>query len=362
MFSLIVLSLMLVSVLSLSAVSVSEKKSSFSTEQSSRAFQVADSGVEFVLKKIYKEYKGGIKPQHRLADFFTCSGGVVTKTFSSGTAMISFYDGSGGVLSCTDNDWRIKVARVKSVGSANNTTRVVEAGVAPPDDTVGHWEFDETSGSATIDSSESGNNGSWGGSNVGFTTRTRTSPASPGNAFSFAGTNGGGSINLEDDNDAGAFNFESDITGSAWIRTSTNGRGILQYQHGTPLIYMQVGATTAGGNANKFVIYLRTESNNLNVVSSDAVVTDGTWRFVAFTRNIADAKIRLYINGVLDKEVPISATDKQKIDTASGSGNHFIGDITNGGNYEFNGAIDDVRVYNRALSTAEILALYNATK
>jgi len=32
------------------------------------------------------------------------------------------------------------------------------------------------------------------------------------------------------------------------------------------------------------------------------------------------------------------------------------------GEYYFNGLIDEVRVYNRALSAAEIMAIYNATK
>ena len=43
--------------------------------------------------------------------------------------------------------------------------------------------------------------------------------------------------------------------------------------------------------------------------------------------------------------------------------NDVIGGATSANmNYEFNGLIDDVRVYNRALSAAEIQALYNAEK
>src|SRR3990167_8615687 len=82
-FSLIVLAFMLVSALSIATVSVTEKRASLSTEKSSRSFQVADSGVEIMLQKIYKggfetsfvyllkhNFDSGIGHLERTAGFF----------------------------------------------------------------------------------------------------------------------------------------------------------------------------------------------------------------------------------------------------------------------------------------------------
>lgn len=137
-FSLIVLSFMLISALSVATVSVTEKRASFSTERSSRSFQVADSGVEIILQKIYK---GGYATLNDLADSFTPTGSVdcntngeIGTTLYSGSYNISFYDNDGVKLTnsiCGDALWRGKVVKIKSEGTSGNTTRAVEVGVEP---------------------------------------------------------------------------------------------------------------------------------------------------------------------------------------------------------------------------------------
>lgn len=126
-FSLVILSFMLISALSIAAVSVSEKKSSFSTEKSSRSFQVADSGVEIILQKIYK---GGFDSSP-LSALGSCSNGEISATLNSSTYKISFYDNSDiRLTSCSDTSWRSKVVKIKSEGLSGNTTRAVEVAVA----------------------------------------------------------------------------------------------------------------------------------------------------------------------------------------------------------------------------------------
>lgn len=148
-----------------------------------------------------------------------------------------------------------------------------------------------------------------------------------------------------------AFNFSGDITGVAWIKTSTNGRMIFDYQNGNPLIYMSVGATTAGGAANKFVVYLRTNGGGVAVFSSNKTVTDGVWHQVAFVRSAVTGKVKLFIDGALDST--FAYADGGSINTSGGG--HYIGGA--GGSF-FSGDIDDVRMYSRALGTAEIAKLY----
>ena len=127
-FSLIVLAFMHVSALSIATVSVTEKRASLSTEKSSRSFQVADSGVEIMLQKIYK---GGFETSS-LSALGTCDNGEISDTLNSGTYTISFYDsGNTKLTDCDDAAWRSKVAKIRSAGVSGNTTRAVEVGVMP---------------------------------------------------------------------------------------------------------------------------------------------------------------------------------------------------------------------------------------
>lgn len=132
-FSLIILAFMLISALSVATVSVTEKRASFSTEKSSRSFQVADSGVEFILQKIYK---GNYNTLDDLATALgtTCDAqGEIGAPLNSGSYNISFYDNAGVKFTgsdCNDLTWRDRVVRIKSEGTSGNTTRAVEVGVA----------------------------------------------------------------------------------------------------------------------------------------------------------------------------------------------------------------------------------------
>ncbi|OGI14266.1 MAG: hypothetical protein A3E38_03125 [Candidatus Moranbacteria bacterium RIFCSPHIGHO2_12_FULL_54_9] len=132
-FSLIVLSFLLVSALSVATVVMTEKKAALSTDKSNRAFQVADSGVESMLQKIYKN---DFATLNELAASLgtTCNGstGEISVPLSSGTYTISFYDNEnikfdGG--DCSDDEWRDRVVKIKSEGVSNNTTRAIEVSV-----------------------------------------------------------------------------------------------------------------------------------------------------------------------------------------------------------------------------------------
>ncbi|EKE28875.1 MAG: hypothetical protein ACD_3C00001G0016 [uncultured bacterium (gcode 4)] len=77
------------------------------------------------------------------------------------------------------------------------------------------------------------------------------------------------------------------------------------------------------------------------------------WHFVTLTRK--NFKVNLYVNGILNA----SSINNANI----GSAKNFS--IGNGSDYTseaFLGTIDEVRVYNRAISDTEVLASYNANK
>lgn len=80
------------------------------------------------------------------------------------------------------------------------------------------------------------------------------------------------------------------------------------------------------------------------------------WRHLAAVFNDDADTFKLYLNGV---EVGSYATS-QSISYAGLGGNTVIGRHGNGQtSYDFNGKIDDVRIYTRALCPAEILDIYN---
>jgi hypothetical protein len=131
-FSLVVLSFLLVAALSVAVVSVTERRGSIATDRSNRSFQVADSGAEIVLQKIYKGNSSDLMALASAVGGTTiCNSGVISGSTSSGDYKISLYDDTGNQLTnCTDQTWRDQVARLKSEGTSGNTVRAVEVAVA----------------------------------------------------------------------------------------------------------------------------------------------------------------------------------------------------------------------------------------
>ncbi|MBP9751907.1 MAG: LamG domain-containing protein [Candidatus Moranbacteria bacterium] len=231
--------------------------------------------------------------------------------------------------------------------SADEVVKLYKTTMPDDPDTglVGYWPFNgpDIAGTTAYDRSGKGNTGT-------LTNGPTRAIGKIGQGMSFDGSDDYVALGTT----STAFNFANNLSASAWIKTATNGKLILEYQNSTPLVYMSVGPTTAGGTANKFVVYLRTNSGSVAVFSSAQSVTDNAWHHVAFTRDTAAQKVRFYIDGSFDSE--ISYTDTGAIDT-SGASSHRIGGT---GSYYFNGSIDEVRVFNRALTQTEITALYNA--
>jgi hypothetical protein len=83
---------------------------------------------------------------------------------------------------------------------------------------------------------------------------------------------------------------------------------------------------------------------------------DNTWHFVASV--VDDAALRLYFDG---REICSKANGEPLTYTA---GTYlWVGRDGNGGmNSDFDGSLDDVRVYNRALSPTEMTALFRGDR
>ena len=136
---------------------------------------------------------------------------------------------------------------------------------------------------------------------------------------------------------------------SAWIRTSDH--GVIAYYGGTSQNGSRWCFRTQGNNGLSGTI--RIEVDNGYIVGS-TVVTDNQWHHVCVVLPNGQTNIDqalLYVDGQLESN---SAQKSQTINTASF--NDFkIGNDNN--NRYFEGLIDDLRFYSRALSIDEINAL-----
>lgn len=169
-----------------------------------------------------------------------------------------------------------------------------------------------------------------------------------GGGLSFNG--GGAYVSM---GDVDAMDGLSQITASAWIRTSAAGEKHILDKSGCD------GASGGGpfelgtgffveGKAT-FVIYRASGASTFEKVDSTTTVTDGAWHHVAGVYD--GSSVRIYVDGVL------SGTTMAPGITMPGNSNAFeLGGRCNGYAYPWNGSIDDVRIYGRALSAAEVQA------
>jgi hypothetical protein len=88
------------------------------------------------------------------------------------------------------------------------------------------------------------------------------------------------------------------------------------------------------------------------------MVTFGTWHNVVLRYNENTAMLDGFIDGVLSTS---STTGNRNSPVSLGRNLYYLfGDLNSSWEYGyFGGSIDDIRIYNRALSAAEVLALYN---
>ena len=201
------------------------------------------------------------------------------------------------------------------------------------DGLVGYWKLDEGSGNFA-DSSGNGN----AGTEAGTLSRGQTGKVNKAVGF---GTN-----NYITIADSSSLDITGNLTMSAWVKPVdyTNYRGIFQEYANTDYVYQSYGMFT-----DQSGIKIIVEGTQLN---PSAIPALNEWHHVVGTYD--GSNVRLYIDGSLS-----SSTSKTGSVTSHAT-DSYIGRFT--GRLDFNGSLDDIRIYNRAFSAAEVQALYNANK
>ena len=216
---------------------------------------------------------------------------------------------------------------------------------------IAYWKFDEGSGTVATDSSGNLLNGKIVGPVY--------STGKYGNALSFDGLDDYATIK-----GAAAFDNLASMTISAWVKPTTTGEKgmgrIVSKAAGTNLPSMgwDFYLTNEVGNGIKFAVDHTT--TDLEHASTANAITMNQWQFVAVTWDGSKtaANAHIYVNG---NEVSYSVANNAVGTRASDTANAFLIGNNPALSRTFKGNIDDVRVYNRALSVSEIKDLYNNT-
>jgi hypothetical protein len=191
---------------------------------------------------------------------------------------------------------------------------------------VGWWRFDEGSGTVANDSSGNGNDGTFNGD-------PQWAAGMFGGALEFNGTDD--YVEVPDNE---SLHLWERFTLAAWI---------YQVESSSSRIIDKIGAGTANGPHLDTHPGTTLRSCSGTCVSTAADYTLEEWHHVAVTFDEGDVK--LYIDGSIEGEGSAPSP------LAGNSLSLRIGADSDGQSL-FHGLIDDVRVYNRALTEAEILA------
>ncbi|MBI3231684.1 MAG: fibronectin type III domain-containing protein [Candidatus Doudnabacteria bacterium] len=205
---------------------------------------------------------------------------------------------------------------------------------------VAEYHFDETSGTTTADSSGNGNNGTLVNGPV-WTTNGKI-----GSALVFDGVN-----DYVDAGNSPSLNPANQITIAAWAKPSSIAQSqFIVAKDNVPAGTLQYFLRFQGSSGVRFAI--RTSVDNYFTVSTPTAIATNTWYHVVGVYDGSTMKV--YVNGTLLGSTNVSGL------MANNGVNVRIGRRQDTA-LPFNGVIDEVKIYDRALSQSEVMGLYDNT-
>lgn len=219
--------------------------------------------------------------------------------------------------------------------------------VFPQTDLLGHWALDETGGTFASDNSSLDNIGILKG---GMNFNDNSVPGYYGGALSFDGVDD--YITLGDPADGSLDMGENDFSISSWFfipqHVSTR-RTIVNKSHGG-----LNGYALRVNNNNRMIADFRTDYSNITCFT-DQYVTENEWHYAVVVFDRVAGLLSMYLDGALigSKEIGPGSVDN---DFEFRIGANASGAVAN---KFFNGILDEVKLFNRALSAAEVSDLFN---
>ena len=208
---------------------------------------------------------------------------------------------------------------------------------------VGYWKMEEAGDATRADSSGNGNT---------LTESTADTVAQAAGKFGYAGDFELADTEYMTAADSTSLSVTGSLTLAAWINPETVSVGtynILAKWDGSNESYRLMQ------NADEIRIELDASGNYVETSSSNLAA--GTWYHVVGVFDATSATAKVFINGL---EATSSTTGTIPSSTGDDVGVFHLGaeDSTGGATGYYDGIIDEARVYNRALSPAEVQKLY----
>jgi hypothetical protein len=231
----------------------------------------------------------------------------------------------------------LTISAIVFVFTSNAFSQIPSSGL------VGYWPFN---GNAN-DESGNGNNGTLNGASL-----TTDRFGNTNSAYSFDGVNDYISTNLL------GITGQNSRTIGFWFNSNNNNSGIK-----TMLGYGEHSSAIPQGS--RFDCTLETGKPSIDIAYSFASYTipniQNNWKYYTVTYNMIDGvnvqAIKLYIDGVLQSS-PYLESNSVIINTGNLNSVFFGAPYTTPSGNSFNGKLDDIGIWNRALTPAEITQLY----
>lgn len=215
---------------------------------------------------------------------------------------------------------------------------------------VGYWTFDGKymTSSTSTDSSGSGNHGT-------ITNSPTLVLGKTGQALNFTAANSQ-YVTIADNDILDVTSH--DMSFAAWIKpTNTNQiSSFLSKRLNTGNVdqwtmWINDGTISYGAGKKIGIAFGNIAGSNLNDIATTANIVDGNWHHIVGVIKYNNT-LEIYVDGVLAPTTTIRSQSWTSINTSM----PVLVGSDNGGHY-FDGAVDDVRIYNRALTAQEVAIL-----
>jgi hypothetical protein len=292
---------------------------------------------------------------YTLAERLTATG---TLTLNAGTLDISannyavhageYTDSGGGTFTTRSGNLTLTSSSNQTL-SASNTLNTLTIEDPTEFGLVGYWKFDECQGTTAYDVSGSGNNGTltngpaWTGSTL--TTLAYDNVCE----LSFDGVD-----DYVDAENNSVLKLTNNIGLCLWIRANS----FSAYKH---IFHSASPAATYGyglqlDSSTPSLVGFRV-NNYANLLAKTSSLSTNTWYNICSTydTSLPSANVKMYVNGSL-----VNTADSAASISYVGTLYSYIGStILFSSLRTFDGLIDDVRIYNRALTASEVSNLAN---
>ncbi|MFF4629272.1 family 43 glycosylhydrolase [Streptomyces griseorubiginosus] len=217
-----------------------------------------------------------------------------------------------------------------------------------PADLLLHYGFDETSGNIAVDSSGHGYHGTYVGT-PGFGTGVEDG------SFKMSGDSGSPYVRIPN----GVLKNAGSVTVSTYAKWK--GGSSFQWLFGLgPDSDRYLFATPSNGGNSLYSAITKASWSAESKLTAGSQLTPGQWRHVTVTLDGATGRMVLYVDGVEAARTTTTIKPSELYD-ANKDYSGYIGKSLYAADPSFGGEVDDFRIYDRALTAAEVMELSGNT-